>query len=348
MNQLHVAGVSHKSTPIDVLEKIHINERGLAAALEAISSRNGIVEAVIISTCNRVELYAVSPADIKDEFTGFFIANKDMGGHKAEVYAYTGLEAVRHLFKVASGLDSALIGEPQILKQVKSAYETARSLGTTSLILNKLFQKAFSVSKEVRHNTSISARSVSLGSISMKIINRIFPSVSDVIISVFGTGEIGADVCRYLSKHNPRQINVITSREEIAERIPAASYVTYSDKQRCIAISNVLVTATYSDKWLITAEDLEGKYKNPLLVLDLSLPRVVSPDVARLEEAYLYNLDDLAKIANKNMAKRKEELDKALSLVDIEATSFVEDITARLKAMHGSSQSQQSPFDTTV
>ncbi|MBI4245333.1 MAG: hypothetical protein HY606_14690, partial [Planctomycetes bacterium] len=288
-----------------------------------IKKKTDIDEIVLLSTCNRVELYANYEHDLKEIFDDFIMKNRAQNSNNY-TYSYSQREAVEHLFGVSSGLDSAIIGEPQITNQLMNAYDIAYRNGCTSKFMNKLFQKSFRVTKLVRSKTSIGARSVSLAKIAFKLILRVFPSINDLTITVIGSGEIGQDMIRYFLLHHPKTINLITRRNDIIE--DKVTVMSPEDKNYLLRGSDIIVAASYFDGRFISLEDLRINRKNCMMIFDVSMPKIVDPACSQLEDIYLYDLADLQKIASENLEKRKEELNFAYKIISSEIDGFIIDM----------------------
>jgi glutamyl-tRNA reductase len=330
---LVLVGLSHHSAPVELREQVDFIRRGLPGSLDALMNRPGVGETVVLSTCNRAELYATctDPAAAEHTMRTFLaefhgLAPELVAPH---LYALSGDAAARHLFRVAAGLDSLVVGEPQILGQVKDAYTVAAERHCTGALLNKLFHWAFAVGKRVRSETGLAEGAVSVSFAAVSLARKIFGRLNELTVLVLGTGEMGALTARHLQGQRVKRM-LLASRTEshaaaLADEI-GATVVPWSDVAATIHISDIVVTATGSPKPIVTRrhvhEAMRSGRERPLFLIDIAVPRDVEPSAGDLEQVFLYNIDDLRGIVQENLARRGAEMDRANRIVEEEVADF--------------------------
>jgi glutamyl-tRNA reductase len=321
-----VIGLSHRSAPVELRERFAFAGETIPDALAALRAAGLATEATILSTCNRVEIYAATPLAPDAafvEFKKFLIAHHAYDGALGdELYTFAEPHSLHHLFKVAAGLDSMVIGETEIFGQLKAAYELAFTHKHTGARLNKAFQRAFNVAKHIRTETNIQRGSVSVMSAAVELAEKIFTSLAEHEVLVIGAGETSEKTARALQSRGVRRITVTNRSPERATALAAeldARTVPWEHwpeefERIDIAISSTAATTHILDR--ATLEPLMRRRQHrPLLLIDIAVPRDIDPAVSALDNVYLYNVDDLQGIANEYLKLRHEELDRCNEII---------------------------------
>ncbi len=333
---LLVIGLNHRTAPIDVRERIVFDSDRLPQALGALSALAGIQEGLIVSTCNRTELYCV--ADAGSESLPDWLASWSGGNPQLTecLYQLEGAEAVRHVFSVASGLDSLILGEPQILGQLKDAYRAAQQAGTAGSLLNRLFQTTFSVAKRVRTETAIGASAVSVASAGIQLARRIFTGFERHTALLVGAGEMIELAARHLHTQKMGRMIIANRSLDRAERLAAgfkASAISLDALDAHLAQADIVISSTASPGHVIgleaTRKAIAERRRRPVFMLDLAVPRDIDPRVAELEDVYLYTIDDLREVIDENVRARQEEADAAVHMIADEVERFMSGLKAR-------------------
>jgi len=333
--QIVIVGLNHRSAPIEVRESVAFESSYLQDALPRLRGYASIHEGVILSTCNRVEVVAAA-ADSRaafDEIKSFLAeqkAHRSLGPLDEHVYAYDGADAVRHLFRVAASLDSMVVGEPQILGQLKQYYDAARQAGTVGTILHRLFHRSFSVAKRVRSETGIGSGAVSVSSVAVDLARRIFDRFDDKTVMLIGAGKMGDLVARHLQSNGIQSL-MITNRTferavELAEKIPG-SPIRFEDFPRYLKMADLVIGCTGANEVLVDAATVdkvlrERKHK-PMFFIDIGDRRNFDTKINDLDNVYLYNIDDLRSVAEDNLQERSSEAEKAERIVNEEVQGFL-------------------------
>jgi glutamyl-tRNA reductase len=328
---MFVVGVSHRTSPVELRERLAVPSAELPKHTKELVERAKLSEGLVISTCNRVEVYGVSgdPAGARrarDLLTGKVPAAEI----EPHLYERLGAEAVRHAFRVASSLDSMVVGEPQILGQVKEAYAAASSAGVLGGLLDRCFAKAFAVAKRVRSETGIASGNVSVSSIATDLARKIFGDLDGKRVLLVGAGKMGESAAKHLRKQGAKLFVLNRSRERAQELAAACEGEPRSMNELPseLVLADVAIASTSSDRFVITAELMKGvvrarKYRQ-LFLIDIAVPRNVDPRVGEMENVFLYDVDDLQKVAHENLAARKREAEAAERIVELEAKQFEE------------------------
>jgi glutamyl-tRNA reductase len=312
-------GLSHHSSPVTVRERFAFSEERIPAVLQLLRDSRNADEAVILSTCNRVEIYASTSLDPRDAFPAlkeFLVKCHDYRDPLTdEIYSMAEPQSLQHLFKVAAGLDSMVLGETEILGQIKKAYELALAGGHTGSRLNKAFQKAFNVAKQIRTETNIQRGSVSIGSVAVELAEKIFSTLQDRQIMIIGAGDTGEKTARALLSRGARRLLVSNRSHEKAVALAselggrAVPFDSWSEEFPQVDIA---ISSTSAAQFILDRTKLEPAMKlrrnRPLLLIDISVPRNIEPEVNFMENVYLYNIDDLQSIADDYLRQRKEEI----------------------------------------
>lgn len=333
---LLVFGLNHRTAPIDVRERIVFDAARLPQALGALSAVGGVQEGLIVSTCNRTELYCV--ADTGGESLPDWLASWSGGNPQLKdcLYRLEGADAVRHVFSVASGLDSLILGEPQILGQLKDAYRAAQQAGTAGMLLNRLFQTTFSVAKRVRTETAIGASAVSVASAGIQLARRIFTGFERHTALLVGAGDMIELAARHLHAQKMGRMIIANRSLDRAERLAAAfkaSAISLDALDAHLAQAEIVVSSTASPGHVIgleaTRAAIAERRRRPMFMLDLAVPRDIDPRVADLEDVYLYTIDDLREVIDENIKARQGEADAAARMIADEVERFMSALKAR-------------------
>ena len=337
--RLFAVGLSHRSAPVELRERVDFAREGMEPALEALE-RSGLTrDAVVLSTCNRSEIYATVERDTDVErLSRFFseyhrVPHEDIARH---LYVHRGIEAARHLFRVAAGLDSLVVGEPQVFGQVKSAYTLAADRGTTGALLNRLFHAAFTTGKRVRAETGLSEGAVSVSYAAVGLAKKIFGTLKGRTVLIAGAGEMASLTGTHLKAQEVERIIVASRTPESARRLASeleGEAVAWSELPHALVSADVTVTATGASKPVVTRELVQRVMRQrphrPLFIIDIAVPRDVEAATGNLEQVFLYNIDDLQQIVQDNLAKRGAELSRAEAIINEESTRFAEWLRSR-------------------
>jgi glutamyl-tRNA reductase len=344
---LYALGLNHTTAPVSVRERVAFHLDTLGTALRDLIGQPQVKEAAILSTCNRTEVYfnggAAEP--VVDWLETFHrVPRASLSPH---VYTLPQERAVAHAFRVASGLDSMVLGEPQILGQMKQAVKTAEAAGSLGLVLNRLFQRTFAVAKDVRTHTEIGNASISMAAAAVKLAERIFPSIAEQRVLLIGAGEM-IDLCAaHFAGRKPKSIMVanrtLERGAELASRVQADA-ITLNELPERLALFDIIVTSTASSLPILGKGMLERAIKArrhaPVFIVDLAVPRDVEPEAAELDDVFLYSVDDLANIVKDNLQIRVEAIGEAEAMIAAHAESFLRWLDGRtivptITALHG-------------
>lgn len=327
-------GVSHHTAPVELRERVDFTTRGLDEALRALMRRPAVGEAVVLSTCNRAELYAVGDdaEALRQDLAQFFCEYHQVSEAELTPYLYTrrDADAARHLFRVAAGLDSLVVGEPQIFGQVKDAYTAATEQHCTGPILNKLFHWAFLAGKRVRTETGLAEGAVSVSYAAVALARKIFGDLRSRHVLVIGTGEMAELTAVHLTAQPVGRVRVTGRTTAHAEALAAkigGTVIPWDDLTAALADSDIVVTATGSPVPILSTATVETAMRSrrhrPLFLIDIALPRDVDPAVGRLDQVFLYNIDDLKHIVRENLARRSSQIERAEAIVTEEVAAFM-------------------------
>jgi len=332
--RLLVLGVSHHTAPIDLRERLAFAPGDLADALGALARDPSLGEVVLLSTCNRTEVYATcqSLEAGHDAMAQFLASARSVAADdlKAHVYTRAEADAARHLFRVAAGLDSLVVGEPQILGQVKQAYASATDLQATGALLNRLFHTAFTAGKRVRSETELAEGAVSVSYAALSLARKICGDLRHVSVLVVGAGEMAELTARHFAAQQPKNITVCSRTAAHAEALArevGGEVVPWSELDAALGRSDVVVTATGATSPILDRARIQTLRRQrrgrPLFLIDIAVPRDVHPAVARLDDVFLYNIDDLQSIVNESLARRNSETSRAEAIVNQEVERFM-------------------------
>jgi glutamyl-tRNA reductase len=330
-----IVGINHRTAPVEVREQLAFATNGAVEdVLKRLSSEPEIDEAVVVSTCNRVEVVACSgePDVAARRIEDMLTAEQGLAAaaFEAHLYRLRGREAVRHLFRVAASLDSMVVGEPQILGQLKDSYATSAAIGASKAVLHRCFHGAFAVAKRVRRETAIARKAVSVASATVELARSIFEDLEGRTAMLIGAGEMSALTARHLVGHGVKSFLVTNrtfdravevARECTGTPVPFEQYVHY------LHMADVVIGAAAGDR-LLTREIVQRALRNrkhtPMFLIDLAVPRSFAPEINELDNAYLYDIDDLEAIARDNQEGRGREAVKAEIIVDAAVDNFVQ------------------------
>jgi glutamyl-tRNA reductase len=329
-----VIGLSHRSSPVAVRERFAFGEARVPAALQLLRDSAIADEAVILSTCNRVEIYAATALEPAEAFSALrdFLVNvhEYRDPLTDELYTVAEPQSLCHLFRVACGLDSMVLGETEILGQLKKAYEFARQHGHTGAKLNKAFQRAFNVAKQIRSETNIQRGSVSVGSVAVELAEKIFDSLSERDVMVIGAGDTSEKTARALLSRGARSIVVTNRSPEKAAGLArelGGRAIGFDDWTREFSSIDIVISSTAAPHYVLDRKRLEPLMKlrrnRALLLIDIAVPRDIEPDVNLMGNVFLYNIDDLQTIANDYLEQRKAEVARCEQIIRDKAQALL-------------------------
>lgn len=328
-----LVGLSHRTAPVDLRERVDFQGR-LDTALRALAARGSTLEAVVVSTCNRAELYAAcedvstARADLATFVSDFHgVDHTEVMPH---IYDRADLDAARHLFRVAAGLDSLVVGEPQVLGQIKEAHTIAGSAHTVGPVLNRLFHSSFAVGKRVRTETGLASGAVSVSYAAVALARKIFGDLKGRNVLVIGAGEMGKLTALHMKSQGVRQVTIMSRTmahaARTAEAIGGASAAPWEEMSAALRASDIVITATGAATPILTKASVEAvmrlRRSRPLFLIDIALPRDVEAAAGEIEQVFLYNIDDLQATVQENLARRASEVDRAEAIVAEEIGKF--------------------------
>ncbi len=334
-----ITGLNHRTAPVEVREQLAFAEQAIPEALDRLRARPGVVESVILSTCNRVEILATAEEKAPaEEHVETFLAEGravEASWLRQFLYRFDGRDAIRHLFRVASSLDSMVVGEPQILGQLKNAYAIAKERGAVSSELDLMCTRAFNVAKRVRTETEIGESAVSVSYAAVELAREIFGSLQGKRVLVIGAGKMAESALKHLQRAGVGRILVTNRTRPRAEELAAAvdgAVVDYNGFSRALPEVDIVITSSGAPEYLLTPENLRpvvhARRHRPMFLIDIAVPRNIDPAVNTLDGIFLYDIDDLDKVVHANVEARRQVADSAEQIVDEE----VDRMLARLKA----------------
>ncbi|RKZ81891.1 MAG: glutamyl-tRNA reductase [Candidatus Parabeggiatoa sp. nov. 1] len=330
--QLFAFGLNHTTAPVEIREQVNFTPARLRHALHDLIERDLAQEVVIISTCNRSELYCGLGCDTRPAIINWLshYHNVPSQSLQAHLYTYQQTEAVRHLLRVACGLNSMILGEPQILGQIKSAYNTACEEGTTDRLLNKLFQHSFSVAKQVRTDTAIGSSPVSVAFAAVRLAQQIFGDLSGNTALLIGAGETIELAARHLHESRLKRMIVANRTIERARQLAkefSGYAITLEEIPVHLAEADVVISSTASPLPILTQAEVKQAIKlrkhRPMFMVDIAVPRDIDPTVGKLEDVYLYSVDDLNEVIQENLRSREQAALKAEEIINTQVTHFM-------------------------
>jgi len=325
-------GINHKTAPVEIREKVAFAAENLGRALQELLSQDAVNEAAILSTCNRTELYcSLNRADheILINWISHFhhLQNEDLAPY---IYSYTDNEAVQHILRVASGLDSLVMGEPQILGQIKDAYTQATDAGAIGQQLNRLFQHTFSVAKEVRTNTAIGSNPVSVAFAAVSLAKQIFTNLSEHTALLIGAGETIELVARHLKEQGIKKIIVANRTVERAQLLASqfeGEAIPLAEMPDRLVEADIVISSTASQLPILGKGAVESALKQrkhkPIFMVDIAVPRDIEPEVNKLRDIYLYTVDDLHEVIEENRKSRQAAAEEAEEIIENQVEHFM-------------------------
>ena len=329
-----VLGLNHRTAPVELRERLAFQEERVPHALDAVRRELGLSECVILSTCNRVELYTVLPETTGSEnklrqFLSRF-HGVEPGLLDDAAYWHLQPDSVRHLFRVAAGLDSMVVGESEVLGQVRDAYEKAVSAGAVKGVLHRLFQTAIHAGKQVRSQTGIARGAVSVSSVAVELARRIFGNLNSKTILLLGAGQMGEATVTCLKGQGVRSILIANRSAEkalpLAEQV-GGRVVPFDRLDLALWQADIVICSTSAESYILTQEEVQkvmaARRQRPLFLIDISVPRNLDPRIGGLENVYLYDIDDLQGIASANLQVRLNEAEECDKIVEHEMSEFL-------------------------
>ncbi len=328
-----VVGLSHRTAPIEVRERLALPAEHVPELLRGLVGRDSIGEALVVSTCNRVEIVAAGMDGPRSNLAEVARATEETviaraPGVSGNLYHHVGRDAVRHLFRVAASLDSLVVGEPQILGQVKDAYDLAREIGTAGSVLNRVIPRAIKAAKRVRSETTVGSGLVSVPSVAVDLARQIFGDLSRHTVALIGSGEMGETVARLLRQAGSRLLVLGRNADRVREIAVAMDGAprSFADLDETLREADVVISTTSASGYVVDHDRVHGLRRarrgRSLFFIDLAVPRDIDPDVGRLDSVFLYNVDDLSKVVAESLVTRRREADRAEEIVAEEAASY--------------------------
>ncbi len=330
---LFLLGVSHRTAPVDVRERLDFTSRDVGAAAEALCARASTAESVVLSTCNRSELYVVSEdvARARQDLIAFLSEYHGLptDAFVSHLFEREDSQAVHHLFRVAAGLDSLVVGEPQVLGQVKEAFAVASERRCSGPVLNRLFHSSFAVGKRVRSETALGEGAVSVSFAAVQLARKIFGKLEGRRVLVIGAGEMGKLTAQHLRSQGVGEIVIVgrtQSRADEIARVVDGTSAPWSELMTVLARADIVITATGSSIPILTHAGINSVMhrprRDPLFIVDIAVPRDVEPSAGDIEQVFLYNVDDLRTVVQENLSRRSAEVQRAEDIVAEEVSRF--------------------------
>ncbi|MCK8815859.1 glutamyl-tRNA reductase [Natroniella sulfidigena] len=330
--ELVVIGLNHKTASVEVREELSLSNRQQEDVLEQISISSDVKEGVILSTCNRTEIYLVAESDyLAKKFTlKLFkrISDLKIRNLKGYLYHYQNLEAVEHLFRVVSGLDSLVIGEAQILGQVKKAFKEAKRMEAIDTQLHRLFNESFKVGKRARSETKIDKNAASISYVAVELARQVFGSLSGEKVMILGAGEMSELTLKNLVAHGVEGVMVSNRTYENGKRLAeqfSGEVIPWEKLENWVEDVDIIISSTAAPHYVLHHEQIEEvmvNRKRPLFLIDIAVPRDIEPEIAELPEVYLYDIDDLEAVVNQNLEERRGEIEQVEEIIAEEREEF--------------------------
>lgn len=333
--KIAVAGVNHRTAPVEVRERLAVAESAVPGELSRLSQSPGLREAVILSTCNRVEL-ALAVEDSIDPLQCAAQVLPLAGDLRQHIFVYEGHDAIRHLFRVAASLDSMIVGEPQILGQLKQAYQLAKDQGALGGMLDAVLTSAFGAAKRVRSETEIGESAVSVSYAAVELAREIFGSLKDSKVLLIGAGKMSELAARHLHRSGASQIYVTNRTYERAVEVAQVFQgwiLDYQSFRQSLPLADIVISSSGAADYILTKEDvhqaLRARRNKPIFLIDIAVPRNIDPAVNHLDGAFLYDIDDLQSVVEKNLAGRQSAAQRAEEIVNEEVARLEERLKVR-------------------
>ena len=364
--KLVVVGVSHRSADLKVRERLYFPPEKVPEALKRLVASDAIGEALVMSTCNRTEVLVEARQDQDRAVVAIreFLARERSFSQEEldqRIYVYRDKDAIRHLFRLGVGLDSMILGEPQILGQVKAAYHVAQQAGSLGPTLGPLLERSFSVAKRVRTESNIGRNPVSVSFAAVQLAHQIFGKLRDKSVLILGAGETAELAARHLVSHGVSSIYVVNRTYNRAEELARAfdgEAVRYECLRECLENVDILISSTSAPEFVLRHKDvveiIRRRRNRPLFLIDIAVPRDIDPSVNNIDNIYLYDVDDLRHVADAGLKKRKMAAEEAEKMVEVEAESFLSwcrsqevapTIVALREELHRVRESELTRFD---
>lgn len=333
--------MNHRTAPVSVRERLAFTPAELELALADLKSLPGVHEGMILSTCNRVEVAvsAEDDADVRSAIESFLSEAKrlDRAGLQPHLYGYADRDAIRHIFRVAASLDSMVVGEPQILGQLKSAYSLAKDRGTVSGLLDTVISRAFGVAKRVRTETDIGVSAVSISYAAVELAREIFGSLKQQRVMLIGAGKMSELAARHLLRSGVQQIlvtNRTESRSKALAELVRGTIVPYEQYQARLKDADIVITSSGAPDFLLNKQEMkeiiQARKNRPMFLIDIAVPRNIAPDVNEVDNVFLYDIDDLQRVVDENLKGRMDQAAEADKIVAEE----VERLEAWMRTRH--------------
>ena len=330
-----LVGVNHKTAPVEIRERLAFNDEACANGLRHLVEGDVVREGLIVSTCNRVEILSATPSDQVEFGAGRLTQFLDTSGRlptgflDKHLYRHTNEDAVRHLFRVASSLDSMVVGEPQVLGQVRHAYSLAVEAGTAGRVLNRLVHHTFRVAKRVRNETGIAANAVSISYMAVELGKKIFDSLKGCTVMLIGAGEMAELSARHLVNAGASRVIIANRTEESARKIAdefGGTIISLEQLDQFLGEADMVICSTGAPTYVLTAEQtrkaLERRRNRPTCLIDISVPRNIDPQVGNIPNVFLFDIDDLESVITSNIREREREAERAELIVQSEVMQF--------------------------
>lgn len=333
---IHIVGLNHRTAPVEVRERLAFPAAQLSGAIDQLLKGEGVNEGLILSTCNRVEVAVAAEGDAPGLVQRFFEECRQVPRSVVEphLYHYHGREAIRHLFRVAASLDSMVVGEPQILGQLKEAYAAAKQRGAVNGLLDGLMTRAFSVAKRVRSETEIGQNAVSVSYAAVELAREIFGNLNGRSILLIGAGKMSELAARHLQRAGVKKILVTNRTRERADQMAElfhGTVVPYEQFHKGVAEADIVITSSGAPHYILDRQNMQPimhqRRNRPVFLIDIAVPRNVEPSVNQLDNVFLYDIDDLGRVVEQNRHTRLEEAADAERIIEEE----VEKMLARLR-----------------
>ena len=326
-------GLNHTTAPLEVREKVTFNGEVLPNALTELRHQPGVDEAAIVSTCNRTEIYCSLEPQAQQNPVAWFSHYHGFELTDLEPFLYThpGAGAVKHILRVASGLDSMVLGEPQVLGQLKTAYHAALNSGSAGQLLTRLFQHSFNVAKQIRSNTAIGSHPVSVAFAAVRLARQIFGELSDKTVMLIGAGETIELAAKHLRECGLKRMIIANRTLERSQHL-ATEFSGYAislpDVLEHLDEADIIITSTASQGWILSRDAIRKAVKKrkhrPMFVVDIAVPRDIEPSAGELDDVYLYTVDDLKDVIDENMRSRQEAAKQAEEIIDTQVVHFMD------------------------